>query len=69
MTTPFHLERDGVALAGIEFGGDGPGVLLLHGLAGARWQLVEIEGSGHDVHLDRPQEWRAAVTKWLDSVR
>jgi pimeloyl-ACP methyl ester carboxylesterase len=29
--------------------------------------LVEIDGAGHDVHLDRPREWRAALSDFLDS--
>ena len=31
---PFALHRDGVRLGGVDFGGDGPAVLFLHGLAG-----------------------------------
>jgi pimeloyl-ACP methyl ester carboxylesterase len=27
--------------------------------------LVEIAGAGHDVHLDRPRAWRAAVERFL----
>jgi pimeloyl-ACP methyl ester carboxylesterase len=27
--------------------------------------LVEIAGAGHDVHLDRPRAWRAAIERWL----
>lgn len=54
------LERDGVRLAGLDFGGDGPSVLLLHGLAGyagewaetARWltersRVVALDARGH----------------------
>jgi pimeloyl-ACP methyl ester carboxylesterase len=54
------LERDGVRLAGLDFGGDGPPVLLLHGLAGyagewadtARWltercRVVALDARGH----------------------
>jgi pimeloyl-ACP methyl ester carboxylesterase len=29
--------------------------------------LVEIAGAAHDVHLDRPAEWCAAVTDFLTS--
>ncbi len=28
-------------------------------------QLVEIPGAGHDVHLDRPDEWRKGVSTFL----
>jgi pimeloyl-ACP methyl ester carboxylesterase len=57
---PFTLERDGVRLAGLDFGGDGPPVLLLHGLAGhtgewadtASWlterhRVVALDARGH----------------------
>lgn len=39
-----HFERDGVRLAGIDFGGDGPPVLLLHGLAGYAGEWAETAG-------------------------
>jgi hypothetical protein len=42
------LDRDGVRLTGVDFGGHGRPVLLLHGL-----------------HLDRPAEWRSALTEFL----
>jgi pimeloyl-ACP methyl ester carboxylesterase len=35
-------------------------------LATAR--LVELEGAGHDLHLERPGEWRATVSAFLDSL-
>jgi pimeloyl-ACP methyl ester carboxylesterase len=38
------FERDGVRLAGIDFGGDGPPVLLLHGLAGYAGEWAETAG-------------------------
>ena len=38
------FERDGVRLAGIDFGGDGPSVLLLHGLAGHVGEWGETAG-------------------------
>jgi pimeloyl-ACP methyl ester carboxylesterase len=54
------LERDGVRLAGLDFGGVGPPALLLHGLAGyagewtatARWltsrcRVVALDARGH----------------------
>jgi pimeloyl-ACP methyl ester carboxylesterase len=31
-------------------------------------QLVEIADAAHDVHLDRPDEWREALTGFLDSI-
>ena len=31
-------------------------------------QVVEIAGAGHDLHLDRPAEWRSAVTAFLDTL-
>jgi pimeloyl-ACP methyl ester carboxylesterase len=33
-----------------------------------RAQLVEIADATHDVHLDRPHEWRETLTGFLDSV-
>jgi pimeloyl-ACP methyl ester carboxylesterase len=39
---------------------------MIHRLPRAR--LVEIAGAGHDVHLDRPDEWREALVGFLDSV-
>ncbi|HEX6697216.1 MAG TPA: hypothetical protein VF080_10490, partial [Solirubrobacteraceae bacterium] len=51
-----RLDRDGVRLAGVDFGGEGPGALLLHGLAGhagewaatARWltRRCRVVGDG-----------------------
>jgi pimeloyl-ACP methyl ester carboxylesterase len=34
----------------------------------SRAQLVEIADAAHDAHLDRPEEWREALTGFLDSV-
>jgi pimeloyl-ACP methyl ester carboxylesterase len=31
-------------------------------------QLVEIAGAAHDLHLDRPDAWRRALTGFLDSL-
>jgi pimeloyl-ACP methyl ester carboxylesterase len=28
-------------------------------------RLVELPGAGHDLHLDRPAEWRSALTEFL----
>jgi pimeloyl-ACP methyl ester carboxylesterase len=60
MTAELLFERDGVRLTGLDFGGDGPPVLLLHGLAGyagewsdtARWltgrsRVVALDARGH----------------------
>jgi pimeloyl-ACP methyl ester carboxylesterase len=33
-----------------------------------RAQVVELPGAGHDVHLHRPAEWRAAVSAFLDAL-
>jgi pimeloyl-ACP methyl ester carboxylesterase len=34
----------------------------------SRAQFVEIADAAHDVHLDRPDQWREALTGFLDSV-
>ena len=34
----------------------------------SRARLVEIADAAHDVHLDRPDKWREALTGFLDSV-
>jgi pimeloyl-ACP methyl ester carboxylesterase len=34
---------------------------------GRRVELVELAGAEHDLHLDRPAEWRAALSEFLDS--
>jgi pimeloyl-ACP methyl ester carboxylesterase len=39
-----HLQRDGARLAGLDFGGAGPPVLLLHGLAGYAGEWAETAG-------------------------
>ena len=31
-------------------------------------QLVEIADAAHDLHLDRPDEWRDALIGFLDSL-
>ncbi len=31
-------------------------------------QIVEFEGAKHDLHLDRPREWRRALADFLDSI-
>jgi pimeloyl-ACP methyl ester carboxylesterase len=60
VTSEVLLERDGVRLAGLDFGGDGAPVVLLHGLAGhagewagtAGWlreraRVVALDARGH----------------------
>jgi pimeloyl-ACP methyl ester carboxylesterase len=60
MASELVFERDGVRLAGMDFGGEGPSVLLLHGLAGyagewadtASWlseraRVVTLDARGH----------------------
>jgi pimeloyl-ACP methyl ester carboxylesterase len=32
-------------------------------------QLVEIADAGHDVHLNRPTEWRQAVEAFLGGLQ
>ena len=67
-TTGFSLERDGVSLSGLDFGGSGTSMLLLHGLAGyagewrmtAEWlagtrRVVALDGRGHG-HSERQPE-------------
>jgi pimeloyl-ACP methyl ester carboxylesterase len=39
---------------------------MVERLCGAR--LVEIADAAHDVHLDRPDEWRGALSGFLDAV-
>jgi pimeloyl-ACP methyl ester carboxylesterase len=31
-------------------------------------RLIEVPGAGHDLHLDRPEEWRAVLTGFLEAV-
>jgi pimeloyl-ACP methyl ester carboxylesterase len=31
-------------------------------------RLVELPSAGHDLHLDRPAEWRDALSRFLDSL-
>jgi len=63
------LERDGVGLSILDFGGDGPSVLFLHGLAGhagewsetASWltadhRVLALEARGHGRSERRPQD-------------
>jgi pimeloyl-ACP methyl ester carboxylesterase len=64
-----RLERAGVRLAGLDFGGDGPLALLLHGLAGhagewaetARWlrgrcRVVALAARGHGASERAPAD-------------
>jgi pimeloyl-ACP methyl ester carboxylesterase len=36
---------------------------------GQHARLVELPGAKHDLHLDRPAEWRQALTEFVDSLR
>ena len=31
-------------------------------------ELIEIEDAGHDVHLDEPDRWASALTRFLDTI-
>ena len=35
---------------------------------GRHARLVELAGAKHDLHLDRPAEWRAALSEFVDSL-
>jgi pimeloyl-ACP methyl ester carboxylesterase len=56
MSAEFALDREGVRIAGRDFGGSGPGILLLHGLAGYSGEWTQTAGwlsaRGHVVALD-----------------
>src|SRR5512133_1444958 len=66
---PMLLQRGDVRLAGVDFGGEGPAALLLHGLAGyagewgatARWltgrcRTVALDSRGHGASERRPAD-------------
>lgn len=40
--------------------------MMIARLPGAR--LVELRGAAHDLHLDRPEEWRQTLSAFLDSL-
>ena len=69
MPAELVLQRDRVRLAGLDYGGDGPCVLLLHGLAGhagewaetAGWltercRVVALDARGHGGSTRRPPD-------------
>lgn len=71
----FRLNRDGVELAGIDFGGRRPAVLLLHGLAGyagewrataaklsAHARVVATDARGHGASARRPPDLSPEAT-------
>jgi pimeloyl-ACP methyl ester carboxylesterase len=31
-------------------------------------EVVELDTAAHDLHLDRPAEWRAVLTRFLDAL-
>jgi pimeloyl-ACP methyl ester carboxylesterase len=35
---------------------------------GGQVRLVEIPDAGHDLHLERPDEWRRVLTDFLDGL-
>ncbi len=61
-----RFQRDGVLLAGIDFGGNGPPVLLLHGLAGHASEWTQTASwlceRARVLALDAP---RRIVLQWL----
>jgi len=36
---------------------------------GRQTRLVELPGAAHDLHLDRPADWRRVVTEFVDALR
>jgi hypothetical protein len=70
------LERDGIRLAGLDFGGEGPAALLppaprdveLHHRGKWSGGGGGPPDGGHDLHLDSPDAWRAAVSRFLDAL-
>ena len=51
--------------------GDGsvaPGDAQAMAARGQHARVVELAGAKHDLHLDRPAEWRAALTEFVDSL-
>jgi pimeloyl-ACP methyl ester carboxylesterase len=35
---------------------------------GRRVEVVDLPDAGHDLHLEAPEPWRAAVTRFLDGL-
>jgi len=56
-----ELECGGVRLAV-----RGTSGAMVERLPGTR--LVELPGAAHDLHLDRPADWRAALTAFLENT-
>jgi pimeloyl-ACP methyl ester carboxylesterase len=74
LASALRFERNGVRIAGLEFGGDGPPVLLLHGLAGhagewaetASWltercRVIALDARGHGGSERRPADLSRAT--------
>jgi pimeloyl-ACP methyl ester carboxylesterase len=47
---------------------DGRGVYERMASSGPNTRLVEVENAGHDVHLDQPSAWRAALDGYLSQL-
>ena len=46
----------------------GPGDAQAMAARGQHVRVVELAGAKHDLHLDRPAEWRQALTEFVRSL-